>query len=639
MMRFIPLLACLLLLTAPAQAAEPSSANVKELVDNAAPVPLPEGIVWETDNDEPFIGSPDAVRGGTINIATSQYPLTLRIVGPNSNEGFALWKRMFAMQSPFGLVIMHPTTDKYIPILATHWSVQPDQKTIYFKLDPDAKFSDGHPVTAEDYVFTWRMMQSKFIVDPFQNTYAEQYIESVDKVDDYTLRVVGKNPSWRPLSDYAGLWPTPAHTTVLDDTWVERTTNEIPVVPGPYVISDMKRGESITFKRVPNWWGDKKRYFTGMFNFDEIHLTVIQPERELDFLRQGRVDIMWESSARNWAESYNFPAVQNGWLRRSLVFVQNPSGVYGMQLNLQAPIFQNRDFRIAMEYLFNFERLNRNVMYDAYYRQRSFFSGTPFANPALAPYTFDPAKARELLAKAGYHRPEEAESRGMWIKMRNAVRGLIFTRTDSDDILVHAQGEKASFTVQYAQKSFERHLTVIQQDYRRAGIDMRLQLLEGGTNFERLLERKYEAAIVGMSSSFYPSPREYLHSAYKKTTNNNNFWAYGSDEVDKLIEVYEKNLNSDERIAAMHRIDEIVREEGLYIPFWDAPYHRLVYWDYIQFPEFYLPKRTDQYLDWLVFWIDPAKKAALEEAMKAGKAYPLDAAVEKDPYDVRKNLQ
>ena len=206
MMRFIPLLACLLLLIAPAQAAEPSSANVKELVDNAAPVPLPEGIVWETDNDEPFIGSPNAIRGGRINIATASYPLTLRIAGPNSNDAFALWKRMFAMQSPFGLVIMHPTTDKYIPILATHWSVQADQKTIYFKLDPDVKFSDGHPVTAEDYVFTWRMMQSKFIVDPFLNTYADQYIESVDRVDDHTLRIVGKNPSWRPLTDYAGLW-------------------------------------------------------------------------------------------------------------------------------------------------------------------------------------------------------------------------------------------------------------------------------------------------------------------------------------------------------------------------------------------------------------------------------------------------
>ncbi len=124
----------------------------------------------------------------------------------------------------------------------------------------------------------------------------EQYYQSVDKIDDYTLRIVGTRPSWRPLYDYAGLWPTPAHATVLDQNWVTRTTNQPQIAVGPYVISDMQRGESVTFKRIPNWWGDKKRYFTGLFNFDEIHLRVIPPERELDFVRLGQLDMMQEGT-------------------------------------------------------------------------------------------------------------------------------------------------------------------------------------------------------------------------------------------------------------------------------------------------------------------------------------------------------
>ena len=207
------------------------------------------------------------------------------------------------------------------------------------------------------------------------NTYAEEYFESVDKIDDYTIRIVGKRPSWRPLYDYS-LFPMPKHTTVLDDTWVQRTNNEPPLAIGPYVISDMKRGESVTFKRTPNWWGDKKRYFIGQYNFDQITLRVIPPGRDLDYLRQGELDMMVEPSVKNWHEIYTFPAVNNGWIRRARVFLDTPAGVGGFQMNLEAPIFQNKDFRTAMQYLINFDRLNKNLWYSEYFRVNSFFEGT-----------------------------------------------------------------------------------------------------------------------------------------------------------------------------------------------------------------------------------------------------------------------
>ena len=368
-------------------------------------VTLPDGIVWETNNDDPLIGSPDAIRGGTFHYMLDAYPLTFRLMGPNSNDAFAGWNRAFTMAFP--LVGQHPVTDNFIPLMATHWSVQEDQRTIYFRLDPDARFSDGESVTADDYVFTWRMFQSEHIVDPFYNSYAEQYWESVDKIDDYTLRIVGTRPSWRPLPDYAGLWPTPSHAVVLDEDWVSRTTNEYQVAVGPYVVSDVARGESVTFKRLDDWWGDGKRYFIGQYNFDEIHLRVIQRERALDYLRLGELDLILENTARTWNEEYAFEAVRNGWLRRARVFVENPSGVYGLHMNLEAPIFQNKDFRKAVQYLFNFERLNRNLMFDEYFRQISFFEGTEYANPNLEPYVFDPILAREYLERAGYRRPDD----------------------------------------------------------------------------------------------------------------------------------------------------------------------------------------------------------------------------------------
>lgn len=599
----------------------------------AAAVTLPPGIVWETNDSDPPIGSEQAIRGGTLNESIGAYPLTLRLMGPNSNDAFAGWNRTFTLE--FGLVVRHPVTDRFIPRMATHWSVQPDQRTIYFKLDRDARFSDGKPVTARDFVFTWEMMKSEHIVDPFYNGYAKRFYESVDAVDDYTLRIVGTRPSWRPLFDYGGLSPTPAHVHVLDAGWVQRTTNQPQVAPGPYVIEDMVRGESVTFRRVPNWWGDGKRYFKGQFNFDRIRLRVIPTERRLDWLRRGEIDMMQENTARAWNEEYTFEAVRKGWVRRARVMTDVPSGVYGLHMNLQAPIFRNKDFRKAMQYLFNFERLNSNLMFGEYFRQVSFFEGSEYANPDLKPYGFDPAKAREHLARAGYRRPSEIGGQGVWARLWGAVRGLLFTRTDTDDVLVNERGEKARFTLIYGSKGLERHLTVVQQEFRRAGVDMQLRLLEPGTAFERGLERKYEMIVTARTGSFYPQPRQYLHTEFLAKTNNNNIWGFGTPEVDELIRVYEDELDFDKRLKAMHRIDEIVHEEAFYIPFWSAPYLRVVHWDHLRFPDFWLPRRTEQLTDWLVYWIDPQRKAALDEAMRTKSALPLDPVLDKDYYGIR----
>jgi microcin C transport system substrate-binding protein len=603
----------------------------------AEPVTLPKNIVWTTDNDEPLIGSPKALRGGTLRMAIDAYPLTLRLMGPNSNGPFAGWNRAFTMG--FSLVTQHPNTDKFIPMLATDWSIQPDEKTIYFKLDRDARWSDGKPITADDYVFTWKMMQSQYIVDPFYNTYAQQYYQSVDKIDDYTLRIVGTRPSWRPLVDYAELFPMPAHATVLDQSWVTRTNNVPPLAVGPYTISNMVLGQSITFKRIPNWWGDKKRYFVGQFNFDEIYLQVIPAERQLDYLRLGQLDLIEEGSARAWHEDYTFPAVENNWIRRARAFVDLPAGINGLQMNLEDPLFQNREFRLAMQYLFNFDRLNRDLMYNDYYRINSFFQGTEYANPNVHAYPFDPEQARQHLLKAGFHRPNAITS-GNWLaQLRNVAYGILFTRSNTDDVLVNDRGEPASFTLIYGSKGLEGALAVMQQEYRRAGVDMRLQLLEPGTAFERALERKYEMTLAAWTSSLYPDPRQYLGSEYKGHTNNNDIWGFGSKDVDTLIKTYEESLDANARLKAMHRIDQIVHDDAFYVPFWYAPYARLAYWDYIQFPDYYMPKRSQDVTDYLNFWFDPAKKASLDDAMRNNRALPGGGNIDKDYWGVRQKLQ
>ncbi|MGE4055920.1 MAG: hypothetical protein AB7F99_14075, partial [Vicinamibacterales bacterium] len=249
-------------------------------------------------------------------------------------------------------------------------------------------------------------------------------------------------------------------------------------------------------------------------------------------------------------------------------------------------------------------------------------------------------KAREYLERAGYRRPENIVSESAFGSLRNVFRGLIFTRTDTDDILVNDRGEKASFSLIYGSPGLTRHLTVMQQEYRRAGIDMRLQFLEPGTAFERGLERKYEMTLTGRTTDLYPDPRQFFHSEFTKSTNNNNIWSFGTPEVDELISVYEESQDHATRLKAMYRIDEIVHDEAFYIPFWGAPYIRLVHWDYLVFPDFYLPRRLLRgFGEWPVFWFDPERKAALDQAMATGQALPVDEDIDKDFYGVRERFE
>ena len=144
--------------------------------------------------------------------------------------------------------------------------------------------------------------------------------------------------------------------------------------------------------------------------------------------------------------------------------------------------------------------------------------------------------------------------------------------------------------------------------------------------------------MTGRVANQYPDPRQYLHTDHKGTTNNNDIWGFGTEEVDGLIETYEDGLDAEERLEAMHRIDQIVHEEAFYLPFWQAPYHRIVYWDYLQFPEFYLPKNVQYPTEFMVYWIDPEKRTALEQAMANGEALPLDEELDKDYYGVRERF-
>ena len=571
-------------------------------------------IPWVTNMDDPPIGDPAAKRGGTFIESTSSYPLTFRLVGPESADAFANWNRSVTMD--FKLVRRHPTTDNYIPWTATHWYSDEDGRTVYFKLDPDALWSDGEPVTAEDYVFTIDLLRSEHIFDPFWNSWVNSHFESVEALSPLVIKVTGKFKSWRPLHDF-NLWATPKHATPkLGPDWVKQT-NLIPQVAiGPYVVTEQNTGQSVAFTRLDDWWGNDKHYFQGLYNVDRLVVKVIMDrDRAFDHFKAGDLSYYRVNTAKIWANDMEFDAIKKGWAHRKRVFIDYPEGLYGFCMNLRFPLFQNKDFRKAIQYAFNFDELNEKLMFGAYYRAVSSFTGTPYQNPNLVPYGFDPRKAREHLTAAG------------------------FTKRGKDGIFAREDGTRASFTLTYGSPGLTRHMTVAKQTFQRLGIEMKLELIEPGTAFERRQEKAYEMSIISQTAEMYPDPHQYFHSEFAEPVNNNNVFAFANEEADRLIDIYRFGESEEARLQAMHDLDTLIRDEAFYVPFWTAPFVRFTYWNDVQFPSYYLPKRFQLIAEWPVYWVDVDKARALADAKKAGKALGSDPVVDVDPYSVKAQFE
>ncbi len=147
---------------------------------------LPNDIKWITNDSAPIFADHKAKKGGTFRSVISSFPLTLRMFGPDSNGSFVGTLRGNQMT----LVGYHPNSEEILPRMATHWAFDKDGKTMYFKLDKRAKWSDGHPVTADDYLFGLEFMRSPHILAPWYHNFYTEEVDRVVKFDSHTIAIV-----------------------------------------------------------------------------------------------------------------------------------------------------------------------------------------------------------------------------------------------------------------------------------------------------------------------------------------------------------------------------------------------------------------------------------------------------------------
>ncbi|MFM5798103.1 extracellular solute-binding protein [Aeromonas caviae] len=569
---------------------------------------LPADLKWENNDTDPVYADPEAKRGGTFRDFMSSFPLTLRKYGPDSNGGFAAYVR----ETNLPLLSTHPVTRNPIPMLANQWAFGADNKTLYFRINPKARWSDGQPVTADDWVFTLKMMRSKEINDPWYNNYYSTQISEVTKFDDHTLAITsGTEKSREDLLEALPFTPEPSHAIKLTANWVKEYNWKVLPVTGPYQIGELRKGKSVTFDRVKDWWGNDERYFQHRFNPDRIEIKVLRDQNIAwqHFLR-GELDTFPLVMPNWWHDKSKTAEFEKGYIERLWFYNQTPQPPMGLYLNTADPLLSNLDVRLGIQHALALDKMIATLLRGDYQRLNTYGSGQgEFTNTDLKARPFDPALAREFFAKAG------------------------FTKTGPDGILRNDKDQPLSLSITYTTAEHAQRLTLLREEAKKAGLNLELNLMDASAGFKSMLEKKHQSAWMAWSGGRYPAYWEHFHRVNANKPQTNNIMNIDDDRISALVEQYDKAFDFGKKADLSRQIQQRLYELASFVPAYQVPYTRAGAWRWIRLPKVPATPQSDL-LYWPLdgsnsgysfgglLWIDEAAKAQTRAAIKGGQTFP-----------------
>ncbi|MDO6707837.1 extracellular solute-binding protein [Photobacterium sp. 1_MG-2023] len=574
---------------------------------------LPADLNWQSNLHEPRFASPQAKFGGTFHTYIESFPQTFRVVGPDSNGRFRPW----LLDSRPSAVTRHPDTKAWIPDIASEWAYGDDNKTVYFRINPNAKWSDGEPITSEDFTFVLTFMRSKDIVAPWYNTFYTQQIEDVIQYDERTFAVVsGEKRNAEELMLYTNMRPIPAHFyrpkkdenhDGIQDNFVRFYNFKPEPSAGPYYVDDMKKGKSITFKHVgKDWWGYSNPYYLHRYNVEKIRIKVI---RDKDIARQhfekGNLDSFWLDTPELWREKTETANFEQGYIHKFWGYNQVPIGAGGLWLNTAKPLLDQLEVRKGIALATDFDGLIEKVLRGDVVRKPNpmGIGHGDYTNADIKAPSFDPAKAIAHFEKAG------------------------FSQIGPDGIRVNEQGQRLSFGITYSYGYLTPQIAYLKEQAKLAGLEFTLNLIDGSSAFKYVLEKKHELSFHSMGTAEIPAYWEYFHSTNANKPQNNNFTNFSTPELDRLIMAYRTEFDLEKKKVHAKQIQAIVADAGVIVPGYMRPYAREAFWRWLQIPQPAMTKSTEflfpsgTFRDLGTYWIDESLKKETKAAMKSGKSF------------------
>jgi microcin C transport system substrate-binding protein len=552
-----------------------------------------KGEGWTTNTDFDLIGDPRAVKGGVLKQAMmTDFPSTLRYYGPN----ISAWNFMLHSMVYESLLSMNPNTLTYIPSLASHWQISPDKQTFRFRINPNAKWSDGVPVTSEDVIASWKLTVDKGLQDPARTLVYVNFEPPIAE-SKYIVSVKAKNVNWLNFLYFSSdMFIYPAHVlkNVSGADYIRDWNYKLLPGTGPYIVNDqdVNKGNSIRIHRRKDYWAENDRRNVGTSNFDEVQQLVVR-DRNLEFERfkKGDLDYYFVQRAQMWVQELNYPNIKRGLNQKRKIFNNNPNGLQGFAMNTRKEPYNDIRVRRALAHLFNRDLMIQKLIFNEYVPMNSMYPGSVYENPSNEKVMYDPQKAIQLLAEAGW---KDRDSAGRLVK----------------------GGRPLTIELVYADQASERYFTIYQEDLRKVGITLNLRFITWETLIKLLDDRAFDMSSMAYTGVVFPSPEQELHSSLADVKNTNNITGFKNKRADEIMEAYKKEFDFNARVKLLRELDGIVMGEHHWILEWTAPYQRIVFWNKFGYPKG-IVSRTGDYRDMpSLWWIDPDKAQKLDQAQR-----------------------
>ncbi len=530
----------------------------------------------------------------------------------------------FDSLNPFIIKGRAPSTIRYLvyePLMGRNWDepftlygllaesveTNDDRNWVEYTLRPEARFSNGSPVTVEDVVWSFETLGTEG--HPRYRT-AWSKIDSVEVTGPRSVRFNFKAID-RELPLILGLRPI-----LRKADWEGRefgdSSIEVPIGSGPYVLESFETGRKLVFRRNPDYWGNELGFNRGRHNIDELRYEYYGDGGIVfEAFKAGEIDTHREWNAAKWSTEYDFPAVKQGDVVKSIIPHQRPSGIRGFVFNTRQNLFKDWRVREALIHAFNFEFINTTLNDGLQPRIASYFSNSVLGmhpGPATGLVKSLLEKHRDELlpgALEGYALPVSDGS----LRNRSNIRKA-FALLEEAGWVINSSGElrnqenqKFSFEILLAQGASET-LSIAEiyiEALKQLGIDARLTMIDSAQYKERTDSYDFDMAWYrrGMSLSPGNEQRLYWGSDGVKDPGTRNWMGINSQAVESMIDEILMARSRDEFIAAVRALDRLLTTGRYVIPVWYADHSRIAHRKELNFPE-----RLPIYGDWLGFQPD-----------------------------------